>query len=346
MPNREFILIDDAQPPFFAGIDLGGTNIKAGLVDDLGRPLSYVTVKSEIEQGPEEGARRMAEAALQTGRDAGVAANDIAYIGLATPGTMDIPHGILLNPVNLPGWHDFPIRDRVSQHAGRPVAYANDANAAAYGEFWVGSGSQYPSMILLTLGTGVGGGIIVGDQTIDGVNSHGSECGHIIVDSRDDARMCSCGHRGHLEAYASATGVTRRAQEALDAGRESSLLEVRSSNIPLTAKQIHAAAEQGDVLALEVILETGRYLGIGITTLLHTIDPAAVVLGGAMDFGGRDNPVGRQFLDRIKEEVARRAFPVIAERIEIDFASLGGDAGYIGAAGVARLRSIEHGVSS
>ncbi|MEE3220264.1 MAG: ROK family protein, partial [Planctomycetota bacterium] len=234
----------------------------------------------------------------------------------------------------------------VSQHAGRPVAYANDANAAAYGEFWVGSGSQYPSMILLTLGTGVGGGIIVGDQTIDGVNSHGSECGHIIVDSRDDARMCSCGHRGHLEAYASATGVTRRAQEALDAGRESALREVRSSNIPLTAKQIHAAAEQGDALALEVVLETGRYLGIGITTLLHTIDPAAVVLGGAMDFGGRDNPVGRQFLDRIKEEVARRAFPVIAERIEIDFASLGGDAGYIGAAGVARLRNMEHGVSS
>ncbi len=346
MPNREFISIDDAQPPFFAGIDLGGTNIKAGLVDDLGRPLSYVTVKSEIEQGPEEGARRMAEAALQAGRDAGVAASDIAYVGLATPGTMDIPRGKLLNPVNLPGWHDFPIRDRVSQHAGRPVAYANDANAAAYGEFWVGSGSQYPSMILLTLGTGVGGGIIVGDQTIDGVNSHGSECGHIIVDSRDDARMCSCGHRGHLEAYASATGVTRRAQEALDAGRESALREVRSSNIPLTAKQIHAAAEQGDALALEVVLETGRYLGIGITTLLHTIDPAAVVLGGAMDFGGRDNPVGRQFLDRIKEEVARRAFPVIAERIEIDFASLGGDAGYIGAAGVARLRSMEHGALS
>jgi glucokinase len=100
--------------------------------------------------------------------------------------------------------------------------------------------------------------------------------------------------------------------------------------------RVHHAAEAGDDLALEIILETARYLGIGITTLLHTIDPAAVVLGGAMDFGGRDNKVGQRFIDRIKQEVARRAFPIISERVQIDFASLGGDAGFIGAAGIAR----------
>jgi glucokinase len=109
--------------------------------------------------------------------------------------------------------------------------------------------------------------------------------------------------------------------------------------VEVTAKRIHEAAEAGDVLALEIILETARYLGIGITTLLHTIDPAAVVLGGAMNFGGRTNKVGQQFLDRIKAEVAHRAFPVVAQRITIDFASLGSDAGFIGAAGVARLES-------
>lgn len=337
MPNREFLQKNQAQPPFFVGIDLGGTNIKAGVVDDLGRTLGYASVKSEIQKGPDAGARRMADAARQAAAKAGLDMDEVAYVGLATPGTMDIPAGMLLHPVNLPGWNEFPIRDRVAEYAGRPVAFANDANAAAYGEFWVGSGSQYPSMIMLTLGTGVGGGIIIGDLTIEGVNSHGSECGHIIIDSRDDARVCSCGHRGHLEAYASATAVTRRTEEALNAGRESSLSKLRDSGVELSAKRVHEAAEQGDVLALEIVLETARYLGIGITTLLHTIDPAAVVLGGAMDFGGRTNKIGQQFLNRIKEEVAHRAFPTVAERINIDFASLGGDAGYIGAAGVARM---------
>ncbi len=336
MPDREILPKNQAQPPFFAGIDLGGTNIKAGVVDDLGRTLGYASVKSEIEQGPDAGAKRMADAARQAAAKAGLGMDEIAYVGLATPGTMDIPAGKLLHPVNLPGWDEFPIRDRVAEYAERPVVFANDANAAAYGEFWVGTGSQYPSMIMLTLGTGVGGGIIVGDLSIEGVNSHGSECGHIIIDSHDDARVCSCGHRGHLEAYASATAVARRTEEALDAGRESSLSKLRDSGVELTAKRVHDAAEQGDALALEIILETARYLGIGITTLLHAIDPAAVVLGGAMDFGGRTNKIGGQFLDRIKEEVRQRAFPTIAQRIKIDFASLGGDAGYIGAAGVAR----------
>ena len=238
--------------------------------------------------------------------------------------------------MNLPGWENFPIRDRVAGHLGRPVTYANDANAAAYGEFWVGSGARFGSMIMLTLGTGVGGGIIVNGRTIDGENSHGSECGHIIIDTGDDARVCSCGHTGHLEAYASATAVARRTVEALDGGRPSSLTKLNDEGIPITALHVHQAAEQNDPLAMEIILETARYLGIGITTFLHTIDPAAVVLGGAMNFGGRRNKVGHRFIDRIKQEVALRAFPVITENVHIDFASLGGDAGFIGAAGVAK----------
>lgn len=337
MNQRQFISRAAAQPPYFAGIDLGGTNIKTGIVDNLGQSLAYVTIKSAIEKGPEDGARRMAETVRQAAADADLAIEDVARVGLATPGTMDIAKGLLLNPVNLPGWHDFPIRDRVAEHAGRPVTYTNDANAAAYGEFWVGSGSQFNSLIMLTLGTGVGGGIIVGDQMIEGENSHGSECGHTIINCDADARMCSCGHRGHLEAYASATAVTRRAQEALDAGRESSLGLLRDEGVELSALRVHQAASQGDALAMEIILETARYLGVGITSLLHTIDPAAVILGGAMDFGGAADGIGKQFLDRIKEEIARRALPIVAERITVDFASLGGDAGYIGTAGIARL---------
>jgi glucokinase len=336
MANQQFISLAEAEEPFYAGIDLGGTNIKCGIVDNLGRPLAYVATQTRIEQGPEQGAQTMAEATAQAAQDAGLNMSQIARVGLATPGTMDIPGGILLNPVNLPGWQNFPIRGRVAQYTGRAVAYANDANAAAYGEFWVGSGAQYHSMIMLTLGTGVGGGIIVEGHTIDGENSHGSECGHIIIDSRDDARLCSCGHTGHLEAYASATAVARRAQEALDGGRKSSLSSLKNAGLELTALRVHHAAEADDDLALEIVLETARYLGIGITTLLHTIDPAAVVLGGAMDFGGIQNKVGRCFIDRIKQEIAQRAFPIITERVQIGFASLGGDAGFIGAAGIAR----------
>ena len=142
-----------------------------------------------------------------------------------TPGTMDIPRGMFLQPHNLPHWHYFPIRDCVAEAFGLPTAFANDANAAAYGEFWVGSGQKYHSIVMLTLGTGVGGGIIIGDLSVDGENSHGSECGHIIIDSSPTARMCGCGQPGHLEAYCSATALVKRTQELLANGRASSLTQ-------------------------------------------------------------------------------------------------------------------------
>ncbi|MEK6248077.1 MAG: ROK family protein, partial [Planctomycetales bacterium] len=338
---RELHPLSAAQPPFFVGIDVGGTNIKCGVVDDCGRILGFETVKSKIKKGPEEGARRMADAARKAVEQAGLTMDQIAHIGLATPGTMDIAKGVMLDPPNLPGWVNFPIRDRVSHHSGRPVAYANDANAAAYGEFWVGSASKYSSMVMLTLGTGVGGGIIIDEHMIDGENSHGGECGHMIIDSSEDARLCACGHRGHLEAYTSATGVVLRTEEALATGRKSVLNDIPTDEEPLTALNVHQAAEQSDDLAMEIVMDTARYLAIGITSILHAIDPAAIVLGGAMNFGGRDNTVGSRFLDTIDEQVRIRALPVIAQRITIDFASLGGDAGYIGAAGVGRLASIK-----
>jgi glucokinase len=250
---------------------------------------------------------------------------------------MDIPKGILIKPTNLKDWNYFPIRDRVAHYCGLPVTFANDANAAAYGEFWVGSGRDFHSMVLFTLGTGIGSGVIIGDLSIDGENSHGAECGHIIIDCSDNARMCGCGQRGHLEAYCSATAVIKRIHEALEAGRQSSLKQRLGQCHDLTPKLLAHEAEAGDALSLEIIAETAKYLGIGIVNLMHTIDPNGVLLGGAMTFGGKETTLGRQFLGWIKEEVARRAFPVLAERTVIDFASLGGDAGYIGAAGMARL---------
>ena len=338
MPEpRTFIAATEAQPPFYVGIDLGGTNIKLGLLDDLGRALAAFSIPTESEKGPRDGARRMGEAARRIVKEARLEPAQVAGVGLGSPGTMDIPAGKLIRPHNLPGWYDFDIRDEVARHAGLPVTFANDANAAAYGEFWVGTGRDYKSLVLFTLGTGIGCGIIIGDMLIDGEHSHGGECGHIIIDMAEDARACLCGQRGHLGAYTGATAVVARTKEALAGGRASSLTNRIAAGEELTPLLLAREAEAGDELATEIILETARYLGIGVVTLMHTIDPDGVVLGGAMTFGGNQSPLGRRFLERVKEEVRRRAFPVLAERVAIDYASLGGDAGYIGAAGVARL---------
>lgn len=335
--SRQFLARAQAQPPFFVGVDLGGTNIKVGVVDDLGRPLSWLSIKTEADNGAESATARMGQAVGEAIRQAGLKPGEAMYVGLGSPGTMDIPAGMLLEPVNMPTWRDYPIRDRLSHHCGLPVAFANDAGAAAYGEFWVGSGRELTSLVLLTLGTGVGGGIIVGGFSIDGEHSHGAECGHLIIDYHDDARMCGCGQRGHLEAYASGTAVIQRANEALAAGRSSSLTQRLAKGEAMSPLLLAQEAEAGDALSHELIMETARYLGVGVVSFMHTIDPAGVIIGGAMTFGGHGSALGREFLQRIRQEVQARAFPVPAAKTKIDFASLGGDAGYIGAAGLARV---------
>lgn len=334
--SRQVISLAEAKAPFFIGIDVGGTNIKIGLVDDEGQTLVAGSAPTHEEQGVEEAVRRMAEAAKKVCQSAGVSFDQVAMIGLATPGTMDIPRGMILEPPNLPHWRNYPIRDKLAEACGRPVAFANDANAAAYGEFWAGSGRVHPSLVMLTLGTGVGGGIIYDGLSIDGENSHGSECGHIIIDHSESARRCPCGGTGHLEAYASATALVKRFHEAVAAGKTSSLGTRLAGGEELTTLMMAKAAESGDALSHELILETAYFLGAGITSLIHTIDPGLVVLGGAMNFGGHDSALGREFIERVRSEVRRRALPVPGKSTVIDFAQLGGDAGYIGAAGIAR----------
>jgi glucokinase len=335
--RRLYIAVKDAQPPFYVGLDLGGTNIKAGVVDNLGRPLSWLTIPTEVPKGAEDASRRMGQAILQVVDQAKLKPADIVRVGLGSPGSMDIPAGKLLKPVNLKGWDYFPLRDRVAYHCGLPVSFENDANAAAYGEFWVGAGKGCHSLVLFTLGTGIGSGIILGDAIVTGENSHGGECGHVVINCSEDAMLCSCGRRGHLEAYAAASGVIRRTQAAMQNGKKTSITERLAAGEELTPLMLAQEAEKGDSLAWNVILDTARYMGVGIVNILHTIDPNIVLLGGAMTFGGEGSELGRRFLAGIQEEVRRRAFGILAERTVIGFASLGGDAGYIGAAGIARL---------
>ena len=337
MTARRLVPLAAATPPWYAGIDLGGTNIKAALVDDGGRLVAFHTEPTHADRGPEDAAARMGLAVHTLARQAGLTSADIAGVGLGTPGPHDLSRGLILRAGNLPGWENFPIRDRVATHCGHPVTYANDANAAAYGEFWVGSGRDYSSLVLLTLGTGVGGGIIIGDTNVEGAHGHGSECGHIIVDTSPSARTCPSGHRGDLEAYASATALVAAARAALAAGGRGPLAEAVDGGTALSPILIARTAAAGDPLAMDLILDAARWLGIAIVTLMHTIDPEAVILGGAMTFGGEADPIGRAFIERIRAEVRSRAFPVPAAQTVIRYAELGGDAGSIGAAGLARL---------
>src|SRR3954453_14731648 len=326
-----------ARNPKFIGIDVGGTNIKFGLVDDSGQTLAYHSMPTEQDRGVENACARMALAVEQLVQKAAVERTEIVRAGLATPGPMDIGKGMILRPGNLPGWWDFPIRERVSHHVGLPVTFANDANAAAYGEFWAGAGKQYHSLVFLTLGTGVGGGIIIGDTLIEGEHSCGSECGHILVNPAADAPMDSLGKRGSLESYGNASALVDRAMAAIASGAATSVAKRRGGGEEIKPIIIDQEAERGDDVARKLIMETAYWLAIGIVTFIHTIDPDAVLIGGAMTFGGNESEVGRAFLQRIRDEVRPRILEPLVDVVRIEFASLGGDAGYVGAAGLARL---------
>ncbi len=336
--TRKLLSLAEAKSPFFVGAIVDGENLQAGLIDDLGRPLSWL-MPTAIPAGPEAAAEQIGAAVLQVIEAAHVQPSAVARVGLGVPGVIDAASGALLEAVRHRTWQRFPLRDRVSHACRLPVTLVNDADAAAWGEFWVGSAGRFRSMVLLTLGTGVGSGIIIGDLAAKGRWIQSSECGHMVICCAEDARTCGCGQRGHLEAYASATAVVERTREALHAGRGSSLSQRLIAAAPLSAELVAAEAAGGDPLALEIVMDTARYLAAGIVSVLHTVDPNGVLLGGTMTFGGPDTELGRRFLARVREEVGRRAFPLLAERSVIDFAVLGGAAAVFGAAGLARLES-------
>jgi glucokinase len=316
--------------PLYVGLDVGGTTMKAGVVDDVGKALASVSLPTEAHRGQEFGLERMCEAIRQAVVAAGLKMGDISAIGVATPGTMDIPGGLILDPPNLKPWRNVPVRDHVQKVFKLATAFQNDANAAAFGEFWAGAGKDVHSMVLFTLGTGVGGGIIIGDLVLEGEHSHGAELGHMKIEMTNP-RQCGCGRWGCLEAYASATAVVKRATEALSQkGVKSQLKAYQNKEGGLTARDIFDAASNGDAVADKIVEDTAYYLAIGAMNMMHTIDPAMVVYGGGMI------AAGEPFLQRIRKFVKELAFPVPAEKTTICYAQLGSDAGFIGAAACGR----------
>jgi glucokinase len=318
----------------FVGLDVGGTTMKAAVVDDAGRPLSRpVVVDTNPERGQDAGLETMCAAIRNAVAAANLTLNEITAIGVVTPGLMDIKRGLILDPPNLKPWKNVPVRDHVAKAFGKPTAYQNDANAAAYGEFWVGAARDTKSMVLFTLGTGVGGGIIIDHTIVEGEHSHGGELGHMRIAMPDTGRQCGCGARGCLEAYGSATNVVRRAREDMACWRGPTKLRdyYTANDDDFTARIIFNHAVEGDELALKVVDDTAYYLALGACAVIATVDPEMIVYGGGMV------AAGEWFRLKIDAYVKRFGLPFPTRNVKIAFASLGSDAGFIGAAGCARL---------
>jgi glucokinase len=315
---------------YYVGLDVGGTTMKACVVDAQGKPAKAVVSATESHLGQERGLATMCETIRRSVEAAGLQIAAIAGIGVATPGTMDIPAGLILDPPNLKPWRNVPVKQHIHDHFGLPTAFQNDANAAAYGEFWVGAGREVKSMVLFTLGTGIGGGIIIDNKVLEGEHSHGGEVGHMKIEM-NNGRQCGCGRRGCFEAYASATAVVKRTKEALASDPKSSLHAiVEHDEADLTARAVFDAADHGDELAKKIIDESAYFLAVGAMNLMHIMDPDAIVFGGGI------SKAGEPFLDRIKHYIHQLAFPVPAAKTHIRYAQLGNDAGFIGAAACAK----------
>ena len=305
------------------GVDLGGTNIKAGVVNEEGRVLEQATVPTLALEGPEAVVNRIVRL---VGDLRGKISGSLLGVGVGSPGPLDPTEGVIYTTPNMPGWENFPIRQKLEEKTRVPVVVENDANCAALAEYWRGAGQGTHTMILLTLGTGIGGGIVRDGELVNGEHVAAGEVGHMVINF--DGPKCGCGNHGCLEAYTGAAGIVRRAWELLEKPGTVSLLREMSSHDRnnLTPAMISDAAGKGDGVALSMIRETGRLLGVGITSLVNIFAPETVILGGGVA------GAGEVLFAAVREEVKRKAMPPINERVRILPAAMGNSAGIVGSA--------------
>lgn len=309
----------------FIGIDLGGTNIKVGLVTGEGSIVDQSSCRTEVERGFQHVIGQMAEAVRSLCARNGVSTDDVRAVGVGCPGPVDVKAGLVVVAPNFPGWRDLPVRDALQrQLGGIPTVLENDANVAAYGEFRMGVGRGLESLVMITLGTGIGGGIVIDGAIHRGCTDTAGELGHVIVEV--GGRLCGCGRRGCLEAYSSATGTVARFRIAVRDGRSSSVLDGGRELGDVTAKDIFEGAANGDALAWEIFDGTARYLAIGCDVIVNLIDPDMIVFTGGMAAAG-DLLIGPV------EKYARELFfPRPKKHTRLALTELGGDAGILGAA--------------
>ena len=340
MVEEKIILpVSEAARPLFVGMNFGGAYLKIGVIDNNGRTISFFATPHHGERGPDEATKHAAQALKEALEKTDTKLSSIAAAGYSFPGALNPKTEQMHRPPNFPDWYGYPIVAKLMEYTGlKSVTFSNNANAAAYAEYWVGAAAGAQSICLLLLDTGIGCGIIVEGREIKGANGFGGEFGHMIVDPSPGARWCGCLQQGHLEAYCSSLSVARRTKELLEIGHPTSLVNRVSPNEELfgIARKVYEEADKGDELATHIILDTARFLGLGIVTLLHTIDPECVLIGGEMMFGGKGTKIGDMFLARIREEIVNRAIQGLGQSVKLDFAALGAFASMIGAAGLAR----------
>lgn len=309
----------------YIGIDVGGTNLKAGLVDQSGTILAVERTPLDF-RGPESFADTLASLAKAVMASGGAAAQDVEYVGIGIPGA--VAGGDILYTANIP-MKNVPLEKLFRQHLDLPVLLGNDADCAAVGEWSCGVGRGTKHFIVITLGTGVGGGMILNGKLYSGCGA-GGEVGHIVV--QKDGVPCNCGRRGCWEAYASATGLIRETTEAMKAHPESLLHQVAAQNGAVDGRTSFQAAEQGDETALAVCRSYAEYLASGLTDLVNILHPEAVALGGGVAAAPE-----YLLLDPVREIVARECYARHAGQVpHIVRAELGNDAGIIGAAMLGR----------
>lgn len=307
-------------------IDLGGTNTKLGVVDDEGRILSHASFPTRPDRGGESWAEEAVACLRSLTAQAGVGEDELAGIGVGAPGPLDVRRGVLTNPVpNLPGWQGFPVCAALTRRTGLPAALDNDANAAALAEQWLGVGRGVDNLIVLTLGTGVGSGIIADGRLLHGHNDNAGELGHLSINFRGP-RCEACGNRGCLELYASAGALVRLVRRRLRRGDR-----VLGGLRPLTARAIFDAAQAGDAVALEALAEVGRYLGYAIASLVHALNPEMVVIAGGMA------GAAEHLLPAAREVVRERTYPDLQQGLRLEPSPLGETMGLLGAARLALM---------
>jgi len=297
--------------------DLGGTHLRAATVDQKGR------IQSRFKQNTPQGKDEIVDAIVAAVHEFQKGA-EISAVSLAIPGTVNVEEGSVVKAPNLPCLDGFRLAAALSNRLDVPTILENDANAAAVGEMWQGAAVGSKTIICLTLGTGVGGGIILDGKLWRGVDGAAAEIGHMCVDPFGGV-ACPCGSRGCLEVFASATAIVRMTREASPRYPDS-ILQGRDE---LTAAMIFEAGKHGDELALEIFRRMGVYLGIGLANLINILNPEMIVIGGGV-VNGWD-----LFEKHMHQQVEERAFPLLAERVKIVQAKCGDDAGLLGAARLA-----------
>ena len=305
------------------GVDLGGTNLRTALLAPEGEVLDRRKGATHVSDGWEKVVGRLIEEIGHQRANATRRGFAVAAVGVGAPGVIQGDRGIVVKSPNFPDWNNLPLKKLLEEALSLPVMIENDANAAALGEQWRGAGQNIKSMILLTLGTGVGGGIVLDSKIWHGADGMAGELGHMTI--VPEGRLCSCGNVGCLEAYASARGIVQSYREAL----EPSVRRSSQGVGPITSEYVYEAARSGSEIALQVMRDMGRMLGIGIANLINIFNPERIVIGG----GVKD--AWPLFIESARQEIMRRAFEVPAKRTEIVPSLLGDDAGMVGAAAVA-----------